>query len=135
MQFNETKSKAMLKTRKRTIENINIYINNRRLEIVKEIKYLGIHFDNRLTFKQHIKHLAENSSKLIHMLGKSTKLKWGLGNKAIKTIYEGALIPLLTYGVPVWGEAAAKQKNIRMLQRVQRMINIKIAKAYRTISV
>jgi len=44
------------------------------------------------------------------------------------------LIPLLTYGAPVWKEAVAKQKNIHLLQRVQRMINIKIAKAYRTIS-
>jgi len=34
----------------------------------------------------------------------------GLGNKALKTIYEGALISLLTYGAPVWEEAAAKQK-------------------------
>jgi hypothetical protein len=35
MQFNENKSKAMLIARKRNIESINIYINNRRLEIVK----------------------------------------------------------------------------------------------------
>jgi hypothetical protein len=82
------------------------------LEMVKEIKYLGIHFDNSLTFNKHIKHLAENSSKLIHMLGISAKLQWGLGNKAFKTIYEGALIPLLTYGAPVWKEAAANQKII-----------------------
>jgi len=54
MQFNENKSKAMLITRKRNIEFINIYLNNRRLEIVKEMKYLGIYFDNRLTFKTHI---------------------------------------------------------------------------------
>ena len=134
MQFNKTKSKTTLITRKRNIESINIYINNRRLEMVKEMKYLGIHFDNCLTFNKHIKHLAENSSKLIHMLGRSAKLQWGLGNKALKTIYEGALIPLLMYGAPVWEEAAATQKNIRMLQRVQRMINIKIEKAYRTIS-
>ena len=92
--FNETKSKAMLITRKRNLESINIYINNRRLEMVKEMKYLGIHFDNRLTFNKHIKHLAENSSKLIHMLGRSAKLQWGLGNKALKTIYDGASIPL-----------------------------------------
>ena len=41
MQFNEIKSKAMLITRKRNNENINIYRNNRRLEVVKEMKYLG----------------------------------------------------------------------------------------------
>ena len=89
MQFNETKSKAMLITRKRSIESINIYINNRGVEMVKEMKYLGIHFDNRLTFNRHIKHLAENSSKLIHMLGRSAKLQWGLGNKALKPSMKG----------------------------------------------
>jgi hypothetical protein len=65
MQFNESKSKAMLITRKRNTENINIYINNRRLEIVKEMKYKGIYYDNRLSFNTHIKYLAENSTKLI----------------------------------------------------------------------
>jgi hypothetical protein len=38
------------------------------------------------------------------------------------------------YGAPVWDEAVVKQRNLRVLQRVQRMINIKIVKAYRTIS-
>ena len=77
---------------------------------MKEMKYLGIYFDNRLAFNTHITYLAEKSTKLIHMLGRSAKLQWGLGNKTLKTIYEGALIPLLTYGAPVWEEAAAKQK-------------------------
>jgi len=101
---------------------------------VKEIKYLGIYFDSRLTIDNHIKYISENFTKLIHMLGRSAELHWGLGNKSLKTIYEGALIPLLTYGAPVWDEAVVKQRNLRMLQRVQGLINIKIAKAYRTIS-
>jgi len=46
MQFNETKSKAMLITKKRNNTNINIYLNNRRLEVIKEMKYLGIYFDS-----------------------------------------------------------------------------------------
>jgi len=133
MQFNETKSKAMLLTWKRNNKNINIYHNNRRQEVVKEMKYLGIYFDSRLTFDNHIKYIAENSTKLIHMLGRSAKLHWGLGHKSIKTIYEGALIPLLTYGAPVWDKAVVKQRNLHMLQRVQRLINIKIMKVYRTI--
>jgi len=68
------------------------------------------------------------------MLGRSANLQWDLGNKTLKTVYEGALIPLLTYRAPVREETAAKQKNKCMLQRVQRLINIKIAKTYRTIS-
>jgi hypothetical protein len=34
----------------------------------------------------------------------------------------------------VWEEATRKQRNLKKYQRVQRLINIKIAKAYRTIS-
>ena len=47
----------MLITRKRgnTNININIYLKNRRLELIKEMKYLGIYFDSRITFDSHIK--------------------------------------------------------------------------------
>jgi hypothetical protein len=68
------------------------------------------------------------------MLSRSAKLQWGLGHKSLKTIYERGLIPILTSGVPVWDEAAVKQRNLSVLQTVQRMINIKITKVYRTIS-
>ena len=53
MLFNDTKSKAMLITRKMNNENINIYLKNIRLEVVKELKYLGIYFNSRLTFDKH----------------------------------------------------------------------------------
>jgi hypothetical protein len=48
----------MLITRKRNNKNINMYVNNWRLEMVKEIKYLGIYFDNQFTFDIHIKNLS-----------------------------------------------------------------------------
>jgi hypothetical protein len=134
MQFNESKSKAMLITRKRSNGNINIYLNNRKLEQVKEMKYLGIYFDTRFTFDKHIGNIVEKSTKLIYTLGSPAKLQWGLGHKSLKTVYEGALIPLLSCRVPVWEEAITKQRNLCKLQRVQRLIDIKIAKARRTIS-
>jgi hypothetical protein len=96
MQFNESKSKAMLITRKRRQDDINIILNNRRLVQVKVMKYLGIHFDSKLTFHSHIDHITEKSRKLVYTLGKSAKLNWGLGHKALKTIHEGAMVPLMT---------------------------------------
>jgi hypothetical protein len=86
------------------------YLNKRRLEVVKEMKYLRIYFDSLLTFDKHIRYTAENSTKLIYMLGKSAKLQWGLGHKSLKTIYEGALIHLLMYRAPVWEEALLKKE-------------------------
>jgi hypothetical protein len=43
------------------------------------------------------------------MLYRSAKLNWGLGHKSLKTIYEGAIVPLITSGAPVWEEAITKE--------------------------
>jgi hypothetical protein len=40
----------------------------------------------------------------------------------------------MTYGAPVWEGAITKHKHLHKLQSAQKLINIKIAKAYRTIS-
>jgi ribonuclease HI len=124
----------MLITRKRRQDDINLILNNKKLVQVKEIKYLGIHFDSKLAFNRHIDYITEKSRKLIYSLTKAAKLNWGLGHKALKTIYEGAMVPLMTYGSPVWEEAISKTGNLIKLQRVQRLINIKMAKAHRTVS-
>jgi hypothetical protein len=68
------------------------------------------------------------------MLAKTAKLQCGLGHKALKTIYKGAVVPVLTYRTPIWVKAIWKNRNLTKYKRIQRFINIKIAKAYRTIS-
>ena len=78
--------------------------------------------------------IADKSRALTYMLNRTAKLNWGLGHKSLKTIYEGAIVPLMTYGAPVWGEAITNRKCLNKLQSAQRLINIKVAKAYRTIS-
>jgi hypothetical protein len=52
----------------------------------------------------------------------------------MKTIYKGAILPLLLYGAPVWIDAMQYEYNKRKYIRVQRLINIQTAKAFRTTS-
>jgi hypothetical protein len=78
--------------------------------------------------------MSSKCTKLIHALSKSAKQSWGLSHAALHTIYEGAILPLLLYGAPVWIEALKKECNKTIYNRVQRLINIKIAKAFRTTS-
>ena len=68
------------------------------------------------------------------MIARTAKLQWGLGHKALKTIYEGAIVPILTYGALVWVDVIWKNRTVTKYKRIQRLMNIKIAKAYRTIS-
>ena len=123
--FNEEKSKVMLISRRKRREprNISIYLNNRLLEQVNSMKYLGIVIDSKFKFNQHIKCTAEKCATLIHTLSKSAKLNWGLNHEALKTIYNGAILPLMLYGAPVWIEAMKYKSNRRLYNRVQRYIH------------
>jgi hypothetical protein len=136
IKFNEHKSKVMLLTRRKIKERqeIDIYLNDKTLTQVQCMKYLGMIFDYKLTFKKHIKYMAEKFTKLIFTLSKSAKLYWGLGHTALKTIYTRGILPLLLYGAPVWENAIYKASHKAKLTQVQRLINIKIAKSYRTVS-
>jgi len=113
---------------------LNIYLNNKCLEQVSELKYLGIYFDSRFSFDRHVDYITGKGIPIINMLAKSAKLKWGMGHRALKVIYSGAIEPILTYGAPIWEKAVTKQNNLMKYHRVQRTMNIKIAKAFRTLS-
>jgi hypothetical protein len=98
------------------------------------MKYLGMYLDSKFNFNAHIDHTVAKLITLINMLARTAKLQWGLGHKALKTICEGVVDPILMYGAPIWVETIRKNRNLTKYRRIQRLINIKIAKAYRTIS-
>ena len=61
-------------------------------------------------------------------------MNWGLSHKALKTLYTGGIQPLLLYGAPVWAGIIEKTSHRKKLTRVKRLINIEVAKVYRTVS-
>ena len=123
--FNEQKSKVMLMTRrkKREHKDMEVYLNHKLLEQVYNMKYLGITIDYNLTYREHITYVTDKCKKLIFSLSKSAKLYWGLNHAA-----------LLLYVAHVWAKIMDKTCYRLKINRVQRLINIKIAKAYRTVS-
>ena len=112
MHFNENKSNILLVTKKTSKDSriLNIYLNNKRLEQVSEVKKLGIYFDNIFNFDRHIDYITGKCTPILNMLARSAKLIWGLGHRALKVIYNGAIEPLLTYGAPVWEKALTNKK-------------------------
>jgi len=63
LRFNEGKSKVMLLSRRKRKEQkeIAVYLNNKVIAQVNSLKYLGIIFDYKLTFKVHIKIWLKNA--------------------------------------------------------------------------
>jgi hypothetical protein len=127
-------SYAPNKAKEEKNKEIRVYLNNKSLIQVSSMKYLDIIFNHKLTFTEHINYMAEKCTKLIFSLSKSAKLNWGLQHAALNSIYTGAVLPPLLYGAPIWYKAIDIASNKLKFIRVQRQVNIKIAKAYRTVS-
>jgi len=99
-------SKVLFISKKRNDDRkVNIYWNYKRLDQNEEIKYSGIYLDSKFNFNAHIEHTMATLITLINKLARTAKLHWGLGHKALETIYEGAAVANLTYGAPIWVEA------------------------------
>jgi len=133
MSFNDQKSKVMIITKKKPKNRRDIKIFfNKKLQQADTIKYLGITIDRRCNFNQHIDKIKGKSIKIIHALYKSAKINWGLRHDVLRIIYNGAILPILSYEAPLWTECLKNKHNAIKLKRVQRLINIKIVRAYRT---
>jgi len=90
--------------------------------------------DNKFKFHEHITYAAAKCTELIYSLSKSAKLTWGLRHNVLRTIYEGAILPLSMYGAPVWEDAMKYDHYRKKYMRAQRLINLRIAKAFCTTS-
>ena len=95
----------------------SLYLNGNRIPKANNVKYLGMHLDKRLTWKDHIKskreHLNIKTKKMYWLLNPKSELS--LENKVI--LYKTILKPIWTYGVQLWGTAS--NSNIEILQRYQ----------------
>jgi hypothetical protein len=131
--FNEEKSKAMLITRSKRKENkeISVYMN-KFIEQVQKNKHFRIIIDSKLNFREHL-YTSSKCTNLIHALSKSAKQR-GLSHAALHTIYKGAILLIMLYGAPVWIQVLKKEYKKTVYNRVLRLVNIKIAKAFRTTS-
>jgi len=94
-----------------------VYINQTVVPQAETVKYLGLHFDKRLTWKNHVttkrKQLDLKTREINWLIGKHFPLS--LENKLL--IYKTVLKPVWTYGIELWG--CATRSNIAVIQRYQ----------------
>jgi len=113
---------------------VEIYLNYKILEQVNKTKYLGIIFDGKLLFREHINYMEGKSLTLIFALSRSAKVTCGLGHEALKVIYTGGILPLMLYGAPVWKNVLNRSCCKAKINTNHGHINFRIARAYRTLS-
>lgn len=97
-----------------------VFLNNTEIPRAQTVRYLGLIFDRRLTWKNHCKSkrlFLNNRLKLLYrLLNKTSKIP--LKNKLL--LYKTILKPIWTYGIQIFG--SAKHSNLRKLQTFQSKI-------------
>jgi hypothetical protein len=62
------------------------------------------------------------------------KNKFGLNARSLEIILKCAIIPILSYGSPPWIQNIDKYYIIKPLESIQRLIALRLCRAYKTVS-
>ena len=94
---------------------LDICIENIQLESVSSIKFLGVHVDNKLSWKSHIDNICKTISRNIGIIN---RLKTFIPVTSLLTLYSSLILPYLNYGILVWGNTHQNLLNrILLLQK------------------
>ena len=121
LSLNVAKKKSMLictKPKRRILENndikLTLMIRDREIDLVDEIKYLGVNLDDSLSWKEQIKSVT---SKVSRGMGMLKYAKYCLPEASLKALYSSIVEPYFRYCCSVWGACGLTEKN--RLQKFQ----------------
>ena len=110
-------SKYMLtlgKQRSKHPDHFELEMGNAVLEKVKSIKYLGVMFDERFNWEDHVSYI---SSKISCSVGILSKLRYYTNIKTLISVYRSLVDSHLTYALGAWGKAGVTVlQPLRVLQ-------------------
>jgi hypothetical protein len=119
IKINEGKIQAIYFSKRRRISGDDLQLNGRNILFVNSVKYLGIIFDRRMTWRPHIEKIAAKALgryRRTYSIFKSKHL-----NANIKLImYRALIISMMTYAYLTWEFAA--DTHLMKLQRLQNRV-------------
>ena len=90
-----------------TLNSPNLKLYNTQLPFLESARFLGLVWDQRLTWNIHINRLKIDSNKVLGLLRSVTCQSWGGDLKTTVKIYQTYLRSKLDYGCQVYSSAAA----------------------------
>lgn len=134
LKFAAHKTNAMLLTKKLKYATPLLNMSGSRLNLVTEIKLLGLTIDRNLNFKAHVSANCKKAADIYKQLACAAKVTWGLNSEIVRTIYVAVIEPIVMYAASAWSQATELQMIRDQLDSLQRGFAQKICKAYRTVS-
>ena len=117
--LNEKKTVAIIFSRssKNRKHKLNIKENGKIISTSTTVKFLGIIFDQQLTWKDHINNITNSCKKKINLLRNLSGQQWGAGKQCMLRIYRTLIRPKLEYGIELF--CTANKASWRKLSVIQ----------------
>lgn len=124
LRVNPVKTKLVLFSKRRSgDENLlgEFYLFDKRLQLSAWVKYLGVIFDNKLTWILHLEDKLNKVISIFWMCRNAFGRTWGLSPRAIEWLYTAVVRPILCHGCIAWWprvEVGTASKRLDKLQRL-----------------
>ena len=86
-------------------QNLTFFWEKTPIKVVREAKFLGVIFDTKLTFKNHIQYLKTYCQKALDILRVVEHTDWGADRIVLLSLYRSLVRSELDYGCIVYGSA------------------------------
>ncbi len=133
LRLNESQTVVSVFTNKKFIPPI-LTINGTQLQINKSIKYLGVTFDDKLSFVQYMRLACEKAERRINQLSRLFARTYGYNFSSRRIVVQGAINSILLYCSIVTHEVLEYQYIKKLLKKLQRKTSIIITSAYTSLS-
>ena len=80
-------------------------LNGKNIKVVKETKFLGVIFDQKLSFLPHLKALKSKCLKALDIIKVVSNQEWGADKSVLLKLYRSLVRSKLDYGCIVYGSA------------------------------
>ena len=111
MRVNVEKTKIVIFRKNQTKKVGKWWYKGERLDLVEEFKYLGIHFQTNGTFKKHQKEMLRKAEIALGTVRKAIYKVKSFPVSQVLKIFDTMVMPILFYGIEVWGGRNQKRIN------------------------
>ncbi|KAJ4944265.1 hypothetical protein JOQ06_012810 [Pogonophryne albipinna] len=100
---------------------LEVRVDNKRLEVQQAPKYLGVRLDRTLSFKQHLEEVKAKVTSRVALIRRLAGTTWGASAKTLRISTQALVFSAAEYCAPAWSRSPhANLKDVRLVNMQSR---------------
>nr|CAH7742070.1 unnamed protein product [Callosobruchus chinensis] len=118
LKFSPSKTKCLHFCRLRSPHNEpKLKLDNQEIEIKETAKFLGLTWDKKLNWHEHIKNITKKCNKALNKMRVLANVNWGSDRETLLKIYKSLVLSKMDYGSIFY--SSARKSQLKLLDTIQ----------------